>query len=204
MLHQIGFPLLVKFPNEPCIIELLSKVMFSSWDRLKTMKFFSHTNSQDEKKFKKQIKWREVNETLFLQSCFIACQENIFRRWTEKEKTFVVSIWATADLWVLLAFPDIKSKLCERWWRCSNRNGEWKWANRRSIPFHMPLGHQDFLFCEVTIQVFCPLFWLIWMNSVCTLDTGPLFVLYVANTFSHSVVCLFALYGSFNEQNFLI
>lgn len=29
-------------------------------------------------------------------------------------------------------FPDIKSKLCERWWRCSNRNEEWKWANRRS------------------------------------------------------------------------
>lgn len=49
----------------------------------KTMKFFSHANSQDEKKLKKQIKWKEVNETLFLQSCFIACQENIFRRWTE-------------------------------------------------------------------------------------------------------------------------
>lgn len=89
------------------------------------------------------MKWREVNETLFLQSCFIACQENIFRRWTEKEKTFVVSIWATADLWVLLVFSDIKSKLCERWWRCSNRNGEWKWANIRSCSIKTQNDNQN-------------------------------------------------------------
>lgn len=37
-----------------------------------------------------------------------------------------------SSLWVLLAFSDIRRKLCERWWRCSNKNGEWKWANRRS------------------------------------------------------------------------
>lgn len=49
-----------------------------------------------------------------------------------KEKTSAVSIWAPADLWVLLAFSDIKNKPCKRWWRCSNRNGEWKWANRNS------------------------------------------------------------------------
>lgn len=151
MLRQTGFTFLVKFPNEHCITEMLSKVMFSSWDRLKTMKFFSHTNSQDEKKQQQTtknkktppMKWREVNETLFLQSCFIACQENIFRRWTEKEKTFVVSIWATADLWVLLVFSDIKSKLCERWWRCSNRNGEWKWANRRSCSIKTQNDNQN-------------------------------------------------------------
>lgn len=142
MLHQTGFTFLVKYPNEHCITEMLSKVMFSSWDKPKTM-FFSHTNSQGEKKFKKQIKWREVNETLFLPSCFIACQENLFRRWTEKEKTFVVSIWATADLWVLLAFSDIKSNLCERWWRCSNKNGEWKWATRRSCSIKTQNDNQN-------------------------------------------------------------
>lgn len=54
-----------------------------------------------------------------------------------------MSIWATADLWVLLAFSDIKSKLCERWWRCSNRNGEWKWANRRSCSIKTQNDNQN-------------------------------------------------------------
>lgn len=75
MLHQIGFIVWVKLPNEQSVTEILSKVTFSSWERLKTMKLFSHTNSQDEKKLKKQIKWTEVSETLFFQSCFIAARK---------------------------------------------------------------------------------------------------------------------------------
>lgn len=146
MWHHAGFSFLEKCPNEQCITEMLSEVMFSSWDGLKTKKFLSHSNSQDQETHKQthpQITWREVNDTLFLQSCFIACQENIFGRWTDKEETFVVSIWATADLWALLAFSDIKSKLCERWWRCSNRNGEWKWANRRSCSIKTQNDNQN-------------------------------------------------------------
>lgn len=54
-----------------------------------------------------------------------------------------MSIWTTADLWVLLAFSDMKSKLCERWWRCSNRNGEWKWANRRSCSIKTQNDNQN-------------------------------------------------------------
>lgn len=54
-----------------------------------------------------------------------------------------MSIWAPADLWVLLAFSDIKSKPCKRWWRCSNRNGEWKWANRSSCSIKTQNDNQN-------------------------------------------------------------
>lgn len=54
-----------------------------------------------------------------------------------------MSIWATADLRVLLAFSDIKSKPCKRWWRCSHRNGEWKWANRSSCSIKTQNDNQN-------------------------------------------------------------
>lgn len=44
---------------------------------------------------------------------------------------------------VLLAFSDIKSKPCKRWWRCSNRNGEWKWANRSSCSIKTQNDNQN-------------------------------------------------------------
>ena len=67
----------------------------------------------------------------------------------------------------------------------------------RCANFHVPVGHLDVFFREVSIHVFCPIFhWIVfreWFGEF-FIDFGYYtFDMSFANIFSHSVVCLLVL-----------